>query len=82
MDFSNSVILPREDFVELQEAAWSNDPQPTAERIASVAQTFTVFAIVTGAVLAMSWGYHAAADWRERKAFERRLKQARPRNAE
>lgn len=49
MDFSKSVIMPREDFQELEIAAWDHHPTPTSERIAQSIQTSLVFAGMSAA---------------------------------
>jgi len=71
MDLSNSVIIPREDFLELQQVAWSQTPTEGKERVASVVQTAAVFAIIAAAITAGTWGWAKAMEWREKKSFER-----------
>lgn len=74
MDFSNSVILPREDFEELQTAAWDQNPVATSERLASIAQTTILCVVLAGAVTAGSWGWAQAVNWRSEKVLERARK--------
>lgn len=69
MDLSNSVILPREDFYELQ--ATANQPQSLGERLAGTAQTTVVFTVLVGAVTAGSFGVAKAVDWLEQRRFKR-----------
>ena len=73
MDFSNSVILPREDFVELQTAAWDQTPPTASERAASILHTTILVGSIAGAVTAGTWGWAKAVDWLE----ERRIKRMR-----
>lgn len=71
---SNSVIMPREDFIELSEAAW-NQPTPSAgERVAGTLQTTVVCAALAGMVAGASWGWATAAEWLEEKRFQRELR--------
>lgn len=73
-DFSNSVIMPREDFIELSTAAFDNHhTPPLSERAASTAQTTFIFAAMAAAVTAGSWGWAKAVDWREKQAHERKM---------
>jgi hypothetical protein len=73
-DFSNSVIIPREDFIELQTVAFDNQHDTTVgERIGTIIQTTTVLAGVAGAFAAASWGWAKAMDWYETKQHERKL---------
>lgn len=73
-DLSNSVIMPREDFIELSTVAFDNSHVPTAgERVANTAQAISVFAGIAGAVTAATWGWAKAVDWREKKQHEREL---------
>lgn len=74
-DLGNSVILPREDYDELQSNANGTTPT-TSERIASVLHTSAIFGSMAGAVLGASWAYSWARDWRERRQHERQMKQA------
>lgn len=72
MDLADSVIMPAEDFAELQLAAWSPSPKPTAgQRLGSTVQTIVVSAALSGAVAAACWGWAKAMDWREEKTFQR-----------
>ena len=71
-DFSNHVIMPREDFVELSQVAFDNNHVPSlSERTASVAQTAAVFGILTGFIVGSSWGWAKAIDWLEQRKFDR-----------
>ena len=49
MDFSNSVILPREDFIELSTVAWNQPPTTVGERIGTTVQTTLFFTAMTAA---------------------------------
>lgn len=75
MELSNSVILPREDFVELQTAAWSQTPASAKDRIAGTVQTTIIFGAMAAAVTAGTWGWAKAVDWREERAFQRRQRE-------
>lgn len=71
MDLSNSVILPREDFAELQETAWTQTPTSASQRVASTIQTSLVIAgLAAGASVSM-WVWVKAMDWREERIAAR-----------
>jgi hypothetical protein len=71
-DLNNSVIMPREDFIELSTVAFDNSHVPTAgERIGSVVQATMVMGAFAGAVTAIAWGCGKAADWYENRKHER-----------
>lgn len=73
-DLSNSVILPREDFLEMSQVAFDNQHVPSAgERTASVLQTTAVFGVMAGAIAAATWGYAKAIDWRDSRQHTRAL---------
>ena len=72
IDLPTSVILPREDFMELQIAAWDSTPPSVKDRALNSAQTTLVFAVMSGAVVAGCWGWAKATDWLEEKNFRRR----------
>lgn len=57
MDFSNSVIMPREDFMELSTVAWANPPKSLGDRTATVVQTILICSTLAGAFAAAtrSW---------------------------
>lgn len=75
MDFNNSVIMPREDFLEMQAVAW-NQPTPSGkERVAQTAQTTLIFAAMSGAVVAGSYGWAKAMDWLDEKRFQRKMRE-------
>lgn len=66
--FSNSVIVPREDFIELETAAYQNNHVPdAAERVGQTLQTAGVFALMTAAVVGGTWGWAAGVDWLEKR---------------
>lgn len=72
-DFSNSVIMPREDFVELSQVAFDNHHIPSfGERVANTAQVTAVFGGMAAAVAVGTWGWAKAVDWLE----DRRTKRA------
>lgn len=73
MSLENSVILPREDFVELQTAAWAQNPPSASERVGSTIQTTFICMGVAAAVTAGTWGWAKALDWKD----ERRLARVR-----
>lgn len=69
---NESVIMPREDFLELSEAAW-NQPTPTlGERAATTVQTTLVFAGMAAAVTAGTYGWAKAIDWLEMRRAARK----------
>lgn len=57
LDLSSSVILPREDYIELCTTAWGQDPTPLGERIATTVQTIIVCAAIGGALAAPAWAW-------------------------
>lgn len=71
MDLSNHVILPREDFIELQTAAWDHPQLPVKDRFVNTANTSLVFLAMAGAVTLGTLGWAKALEWREEKAFQR-----------
>jgi hypothetical protein len=73
MDLSNSVILPRDDFAELQEAAWNQPAATLKERAGGTAQMLIICAGIAGAITAASWGWAKAMDWREEKELQRAM---------
>ena len=68
------VVLPREDFLELQEAAMISGPTSGSERLGSVLQTTAVFAGGSLAFTAAVWGWVKAQDWLEERKFQRRIR--------
>lgn len=67
--FDNHVILPVEEFTELQAAAYDN---PTiTDRIATSAQTIVFFGAVAGAFVGGAWGVTKATDWLEERRVKR-----------
>lgn len=75
-NLENSVILPREDFLELQQVAWDQNPPSTKERIASTAQTTAVCFVMAGAFGAGTWAWAKAVDWRDERKFKREMAKA------
>lgn len=71
MDLSNHVILPNEDYIALQEAAWDPIPIPVKDRIGSSVQTLVILSAVAGVVTASSWGWAKAVNWLEDRRFQR-----------
>lgn len=72
MDFSNSVILPREDFIELQENALT--PLSAGQRIAGTVQTTIIFGALTAASVAGVYGWAKIMDWLEERRFQRTMR--------
>lgn len=71
-DFSNSVLVPRDHFTELETAAYDNSHVPTAgERVASTLQTGGVLGLMAAAVVAGTWGWAAGVDWLEKRRQRR-----------
>lgn len=71
-DLSNSVIMPREDFIELTTVAFDNHHVPTAsERAGGIVQTTLYCAILGSTVVAVTWGWAKALDWRDEKKAKR-----------
>lgn len=74
MDLSTSVIIPREDFLELQEVAYDNKyPVSIADRAANTAQTIVVVGGLGTIAVAVVWGFTRITD----KLDERRYKRER-----
>lgn len=73
-DFNNSVIMPRDDFIELSTAAFDNHHVPTpGERFGNIVQTTMVLGATAGAFAGAAWGWAKAMDWYEKKQHERHL---------
>lgn len=70
-ELNNSVLIPRDDFLELQLAAFNNGPTPPGERIATTVQTAVVFTMIAGTIAGGSWAFYKARDWFEQKSFAR-----------
>ena len=75
MDLTNHVILPREDFVELQTTAYEQT-QTIKERVVGTIHYTVVCGVTAGVVAASSWAYAKAMDWKDAKSFERELERA------
>jgi len=65
----NHVVLPREDFIELNTAAHT-DPS-VGDRIASTTQTTLVFGALAAGVTATAFGIAKATDWLEERRYKR-----------
>lgn len=72
MDLSNSVIIPREDFFELQAEALT--PLSAGQRIAGTIQTTVIFGAMSAASVAGVWGWVKATDWLEERRFQRAMR--------
>jgi len=73
-DLANSVIMPREDFIELSTVAFDNHRVPSlSERTAQVTQTTFVLGALAGAASVAAWGVMAANDWFERRQHDRQM---------
>jgi len=73
MDFSNSVIIPRDDFVELETAAYSQTNKSIKDRSLDTVQASVIIVVIGGAFAASAWAWAKANDWYEKKAREKRL---------
>lgn len=73
MDISKSVILPREDFLELQANSFNRPPMSFNQRAASALQTAVYLTVLSVSITAMSYGWAKAMDWLDQKKFDRRL---------
>lgn len=73
MDFSKSVIMPREDFEELQIAAWSQIPTPAGERVAGIIHTSTVLGVIGVVFSVCTWTWYKAAEKLEQKKHENKI---------
>ena len=73
-DLSSSVIMPREDFIELSQVAFDNSHVPSfGERVSSISQAYAIMAGAAGAVVMATWGWTKAIDWLEQKRRDREL---------
>ena len=67
--FDNHVILPREDFIELQASAMESPTIP--DRIATSVQTTLALGALAGAWVGGAWGTAKALDWLEERRAKR-----------
>lgn len=75
-NLSDSVIMPREDFIELYTVAFDNHHVPSiGERVANTTQTTAVFAVMAGAVTAGTYGWSKCVDWLETRRHNRKLQE-------
>lgn len=73
-DLSNSVIMPREDFIELSTVAFDNHHVPSAsERAGLILQNTALFAGIGAAIVATAYGWSWAKDRFDRRRHERDL---------
>lgn len=79
-DFTDHVIVPREDFNELQSAAFDN--ATIGERVATAAQSTLFLGSAAGAFVLASWGWAKAMDWREERKFQRAVKRDKVKETE
>jgi len=75
----NHVVLPREDFIELNTAA-NTDPT-VADRVASTTQTFFVFGALAAGVTGAAYGIAKATDWLEERRYKRTVRLAETKTA-
>lgn len=75
MDLENSVILPMEDFTELQATAFGQNLTPR-DRVANVATTTIMVFVFAGAITAGSYGVAKVMDWKEERKFQREMRKA------
>lgn len=68
------VVLPKDNYLELQEAAFLSPAMTTQERLGSMAQVAVIFASIAGAATASVWGWAKAKDWLEERNFQRRVR--------
>ena len=73
MELENSVIMPREDFLELQSVSWNQPPVSDRDRVASVTQSTLIFAGIAAAWAAGTWGWVTAMEWKAKRDFKRSL---------
>lgn len=57
LDLSNSVILPREDFLELTMSAFDQDPASLGTRVASTVQILTICFGMAASVAVGTWAW-------------------------
>lgn len=73
MDLSNSVVMPREDFIELSTAAWDHHPTPPSERFAQTLQTSTIFMAMAAAFSVGTWVWYRLMSQLEKEKLEHRI---------
>lgn len=72
-NFDNSVILPREDFLELQSAAYDQDQPSAAQRVATTIQITAISAGMAAAYGIGVWTYAKALDWKDERSHKREM---------
>ena len=75
MDLSNSIVLPREDFFDLQKEALNQLPVTNKERVKTIGQTIVVSSIITGAVIGGRWAWLKLTEKYAEKALQRRIRE-------
>jgi hypothetical protein len=68
------VVLPRQDYLDLQEAAMLSTPMSGSERLGAVVQTTAVFAGLSLAFTGAAWGWVKAKNWLDERNFQRRVR--------
>lgn len=68
------VVIPREDFLAMQEAAMIPSNLTAKDRLGNVAQTTAILAGTSIAFSAAVWGWVKAKDWLEERNFQRRVR--------
>ena len=74
-DLNNSVIMPREDFIELSSVAYDSHIPSFGERSGQVIQATFVMAAFAGAITAAAWGVVKAQNWFEQNQANRKREQ-------
>lgn len=73
---SESVIMPREDFIELSTVAFDNHHVPSfSERAGQTLQTTFVAVALAAAWSAGAAGYYALKDWQMKRQHDREMDQ-------
>lgn len=70
MDLDNHVILPREDFLEMQSAAMHVSTS-VSDRVAGTLHTTAVLTVMSAAIVGTTWGVAKAMDWFETRRLAR-----------
>lgn len=80
MELSESVIMPREDFLELQVAAWDQTPPTLSTRVAQATQATYVCVMLGAVVVGVTWGMTKAVDWLDERELKRQIRKEKIRN--
>lgn len=69
------VIIPSDEYLELQTANWNQPPATINDRIAGTVQTALIFAAASAAFVAGAWGIAKVQNWHEERILQRRMRE-------